>query len=167
MKSSKAVSKNDAFHDMEVIARTLKRAGDLYRNSRARNGIYDFLHAAYAVYWVLKRRGNIGRQKKLLRLAAEVPASYSRRLSELVLLVAAEKCDRRDRHRWKKLLEAAFQQQIHPKELVGELRTVHGVNRALKLWSPPAVQPSALPPTSTTLEVHEDDATSPSDASQP
>ncbi len=98
MKPTKPVSKQDAFQDMENISRTLKRAGDLYRSSRARNGIYDFLHAAYAVYWVLKRRGTLGRQEKLLRLAAKILASFSRRLSELVLLVAAERCDRRARH---------------------------------------------------------------------
>jgi hypothetical protein len=155
MKPTNALSKTDALREMQDIARTLKKAGDLYRNSRSRNGIYDFLHAAYAVYWVLKRRGHIARQKKLLRLAAKAPASKSRRLSELVLLVAAEACDRRDRHRWKKLLEAAVQRRVHPKELVGELKTAHGVNKALKLWSTPAVQPSMLSPTESSTAVHE------------
>ena len=144
MKPQKALSKSDAFQDMENIVRTLKRAGDLYRSSRARNGIYDFLHAAYAVYWVLKRRGSIGRQKKLLRLAANVSSSDSRRLSDLILYVAAQKCDRRDRHRWKKLLEAAFRRLIHPRDLVKELQAEHGVNNALALWCAPKTQSSTV-----------------------
>lgn len=166
MKHTRALSKEDAFQDMENIVRTLKRAGDLYRSSRARNGIYDFLHAAYAVYWVLKRRGSIGRQKKLLRLAANVSSSDSRRLSDLILYVAAQKCDRRDRHRWKKLLEAAFHRRIHPRELVGELKAAHGVNGALKLWCAPPAQPSATLPSTPALVVHETDTASPSAASQ-
>ena len=166
MKPTKTISKNDAFQDMENIVRTLKKAGDLYRNSRERMGIYTFLHAAYAVYWLLKRRGSIGQQKKLLRLAAGISSSPLRRLSDLVLIVAAQHCDRRDRHRWKKLIETAFQRLIHPRELVKELKAAHGVNNALKLWCKPAIQPSVEAPTAQTLAPHETNITSLSEASQ-
>ena len=166
MKPTTNISKNDAFQDMENIVRTLKKAGDLYRNSRERMGIYTFLHAAYAVYWLLKRRGSIGQQKKLLRLATGISSSPLRRLSDLVLIVAAQNCDRRDRHRWKKLIEVAFQRLIHPRDLVKDLQAAHGVNEALKLWCKPkphAPAPQSMEPS---VEVHESKQTAPPDVPQ-
>ena len=129
-------TRDDASNDMDDIALVLKKAGTLYLNSRRRSGIHEFLRCTYSIYWVLKRRGKLGQQKRLLRKAAGLPASPSRRLSDLILIVAAKDCDRRDRHRWKKFLEAAFQQRIHPRDLIKELHALHGVNNALVKWMP-------------------------------
>lgn len=137
--------KDDTLAQMEKIACILKKAGKLYLSSRGRSGIHEFLRSTYAIYWVLKRRGKISRQKRLLRTAAGVSANPSRRLSDLILTIAAKDCDRRDRHRWKKFIEAAFQRRIHPKTLIDELQALRGVNNALAQWVDPTRNADELP----------------------
>lgn len=145
--------KDDASNEMDKISQILKKAGELYLTSRGRSGVHEFLRCTYAIYWVLKRRGKISQQKRLLRTAAGLPANPSRRLSDLILTIAAKDCDRRDRHRWKKLLEAAFQHRIHPRDLLNELKALRGVNNALAQWSPRQILSTASPESSISTEI--------------
>ena len=130
-----------AFDDDDVekqkIVKKLRRAGELYRFTRGRTGVYELLEAAYSIHWVFKQRPRLGREKLLLRKAAGLPASRSRQISDLVLTIAAEGCDRRERHRWKRLLEASCVNRIHPGDLKKRLRELHGVNNAIARWALP------------------------------
>jgi CO/xanthine dehydrogenase Mo-binding subunit len=49
--------------------------------------------------------------------------------------VAAADFDRRDLHRWKSLLEAAYANNIRPKKFKKELVGLHGVSGALAHWT--------------------------------
>ena len=88
-----------AFDDDDVekqkIVKKLRRAGELYRFTRGRTGVYELLESAHSIYWVFKQRQRLGREKLLLRKAAGLPANRSRHISDLVLTIAAEGCDRR------------------------------------------------------------------------
>ena len=139
------VSKLDNVIDMDMVVSKLRNAGKLYRTSRGRTGIYEFLEAVYAADWKIKRGGMLGRRKLLLRQAAELPANPSRLLSDLVLVIASKDRDRRDRHRWKRLIEAAYRRKIDPREFKRQLRDLHGVNNALTHWTvmPPPGMPGS------------------------
>ena len=131
------VSKFDNLIDMDMVVSKLRNAGKLYRTSRGRTGVYEFLEAAYAAYWKIKRGGMLGRRKLLLRKAAELPAGRPRLLSDLVLVIASKDRDRRDRHRWKRLIEAGYRRKVDPRDFKRQLRDLHGVNNALANWNLP------------------------------
>ena len=128
---------DDNLVEKQKIVKKLRRAGELYRFTRGRTGVYELLEAAYSIHWVFKQRPRLGREKLLLRKAAGLPASRSRQISDLVLTIAAEGCDRRERHRWKRLLEASCVNRIHPGDLKKRLRELHGVNNAIARWALP------------------------------
>ena len=138
------VSKFDNLIDIDMVVSKLRSAGKFYRTSRGRTGVYEFLEAAYAAYWKIKRKGMLGRRKLLLRQAAELPANPSRLLSDLVLVIASKDRDRRDRHRWKRLIEAAYRRKIDPRDFKRQLHDLHGVNNALAHWT--VMPPPGTPP---------------------
>ena len=86
---------DDNLVEKQKIVAKLRRAGELYRLSRGRTGVYELLESAHSIYWVFKQRQRLGREKLLLRKAAGLPANRSRHISDLVLTIAAEGCDRR------------------------------------------------------------------------
>ena len=134
--------------DMDVIVSKLRKAGLIYRTSRGRTGIYELLESAYAIYWRIKKSGKLGRRKLLLRKTAELPASRSRLLSDLVLTIASKDQDRRDRHRWKRLIEAAYRRKVDPRDFKRQLHNLHGINNALAYWTlgpPPSTSPGQYP----------------------
>ena len=112
----------------------LRDAGRRYRTSRDREGVYEFLETAYAVYWNIKKNGRVGQSKLLLRQASELPAKPPRVLSDLVLVIASKDRDRRDRHRWKRLIEEAYLRKVGPEYFKQQLHDLHGVNNALIYW---------------------------------
>ncbi len=126
---------------VRTVAR-LRRAGALYRSTRGRAGLYTFLDEVYTIYYRYRMQ-SITQHKRKLRKAAGLDPLRKRSLSEMVLIIAASKCDRRDRYRWKRLLEAAYRHMIVPSDFVGELRRLRGVNNALSHWSvPPPFSPN-------------------------
>ena len=124
-----------------AVAR-LRKAGTLYRTTRDRAGLYTFLDEVYTTYHRYRMQ-NVSRHKRKLRKAAGLDPTRKRSLAEIVLLIAANQCDRRDRHRWKRLLEAAYRHMVVPSDFTGELRRLRGVNSALSRWSvPPPFSPN-------------------------
>ena len=120
----------------------LQKAGRIYRSTRGRAGIYDFLDEAYRVFCIYRKRKHLGRHKLNLREAAGLGIDRSRTLAYLILIIAASTADRRERHRWKKLIEAAYKQKVEPKTFKRDLQALHGVNNALSYWSlPPQLMP--------------------------
>ncbi len=140
--------KTNKLIDMDVIVSKLRKAGEIYRTTRGRGGIYELLDAAYGVYCRIRKGEKLGRRKLLLRKTAELPASRSRPLSDLVLTIASKDQDRRDRHRWKRLIEAAYRRKVEPRDFKRQLHNLHGINSALAFWTigpPPIMSPGQSP----------------------
>jgi hypothetical protein len=125
----------------EIIAE-LRAAATAYRSTRKRTAIHDFLEVIYAHYWAIKKSPKLKVYKAKLKMKTKLSAEGKVPLSRLVLKVASADFDRRDLHRWKSLLEAAFANQIHPKKFKKELISLHGVNGALAHWTNNTLQRS-------------------------
>ena len=91
----------------EIIAE-LRAAATTYRSTRRRSAIHDFLEAIYCRYWAIRKSAKLKVYKAKLKAKAKLPAGAKASLSYLLLKVASAEFDRRDVHRWKSLLEAAF-----------------------------------------------------------
>jgi hypothetical protein len=127
----------------EIIAE-LRAAATAYQSTRKRTGIHDFLEATYSHYWAIKKSPKLKAYKAKLKMKAKLPAEEKLPLSRLILKVASADFDRRDLHRWKSLLEAAYVNQIQPKKFKRKLIGLHGVNGALAYWTnntPPKSKP--------------------------
>ena len=111
-----------------------RKAHRVYRSTRGRAGLHDFLETLYKTYWAIRRASGLNERKKVLKRAAGLTTGANLRLSELLLNVASADIDRRDRHRWKSLIETAYLRRIEPHRLKRELIAMHGVNRALAQW---------------------------------
>jgi hypothetical protein len=121
-------------HIREVVAE-LRAAATAYRSTRKRAAIHDFLEVIYSHYWTIKRSPKLKTYKSKFKAKAKLSAEEKIPLSRLVLKVASADFDRRDFHRWKSLLEAAYANKIHPKKFKKELVGLHGVNGALAHWA--------------------------------
>src|SRR6476661_646598 len=102
-------------HITEIIAE-LRAAATTYRSTRKRTAIHDFLEIVYAHYWTIKKSPKLKIIKSKLKSKAKLSAEEKVPLSSLILKVASADFDRRDLHRWKSLLEAAYANEIHPKK---------------------------------------------------
>jgi hypothetical protein len=118
----------------EIIAE-LRTAATVYRSTRKRAAIRDFLETVYTHYWAIKKSPKIRISKSKLKSKAKLSADGKVPLSSLILKVASADFDRRDLHRWKSLLEAAYANQIHPKKFKRKLIGLHGINGALAYWT--------------------------------
>jgi hypothetical protein len=118
----------------EIIAE-LRAAATAYQSTRKRTAIHDFLEVIYSHYWAIKKSPKLKAYKAKLKIKAKLSAEGKEPLSSLVLKVAAADFDRRDLHRWKSLLEAAYASQILPKKFKKELIGLHGINGALAFWT--------------------------------
>jgi len=130
-------------HIKEIIAE-LRAAATAYRSTRKRTAIHDFLETVYAHYWTIKKSPKLKITKSKLKSKAKLSAEGKAPLSRLLLKVAASDFDRRDLHRWKSLLEAAYANQILPMKFKKGLISLHGVNGALAHWrdnTPPKSKP--------------------------
>ena len=120
----------------------LQKAGKLYRSTRGRAGIYSFLDEAYRVFCIYRDLKHLGRHKFNLRKLAGLGNDRSRTLADLIFIIAVSTVDRRERHRWKKLIEAAYKQKIETKAFKQQLQALHGVNNAILFWGlPPQLMP--------------------------
>src|SRR5258708_1450472 len=124
----------------------LRKAGHAYRTSRGRTGVYDFLEEAYAAFCKFRRLRDLGGHKMRLRKAAELPPNRLRMLSDLVLTIGSKDADRRERHRWKRLIEAAHHRKIAPQDFKRQLHELCGVNNAISKWSIPMAPGSTTCP---------------------
>jgi hypothetical protein len=88
------------------------------------------LEATYSHYWAIKKSPKLKAYKAKLKMKAKLPAEEKLPLSRLILKVASADFDRRDLHRWKSLLEAAYANQIQPKKFKRTLIGLHGINGA-------------------------------------
>ena len=130
-------------HVTEIIAE-LRAAATAYRSTRKRTAIHDFLEAVYGHYWTIKKSPDLKTWKSKLKSKAKLSAEEKVPLSRLILKVASVDFDRRDLHRWKSLLEAAYANQILPRKFKKKLVGLHGVNGALAHWThntPPKSKP--------------------------
>src|SRR5436190_9444968 len=116
-------------HIKEIIAE-LRAAATAYRSTRKRTAIHDFLEVVYAHYWAIKKSPKLKACKSKLKMKAKLSAEGKAPLSRLVLKAAAADFDRRDLHRWKSLLEAAYANQILPNKFKKALVGLHGINGA-------------------------------------
>jgi hypothetical protein len=121
-------------HIKEIIAE-LRAAATAYRSTRKRTAIHDFLEVIYSHYWSIKKSPKLKTCKSKLKMKARLSAEGKSPLSSLILKVASADFDRRDLHRWKSLLEAAYANKIHPKKFKKELIGLHGINGALAHWT--------------------------------
>jgi hypothetical protein len=131
----------------EIIAE-LRAAATTYRSTRKRAAIHDFLEVVYAHYWAIKKSPKLKACKSTLKIKAKLSAEGKVPLSSLVLKVASANFDRRDLHRWKSLLEAAYANHIRPNKFKKKLISLHGVNGALAHWrdnTPKRSRPRAKP----------------------
>src|SRR5436190_21517949 len=113
-------------HIKEIIAE-LRAAATAYRSTRKRTAIHDFLEVIYSHYWAIKKSPKLKACKSKLKMKAKLSAEEKLPLSRLILKVASADFDRRDLHRWKSLLEAAYANHIRPNKFKKEL-SLHGVN---------------------------------------
>src|SRR4029450_2588301 len=124
----------DPLHIKEIIAE-LRAAATAYQSTRKRTAIHDFLEVVYGHYWAIKKSPKLKTYKSKLKSKAKLSAEEKVPLSRLILKVASADFDRRDLHRWKSLLEAAYANQIDPHKFKKALIGLHGVNGALAYWT--------------------------------
>ena len=110
------MKRNNYAEVADRLVERLRLFGIAYRSTRKRSAIHDFLEGIYKVYWIIKRSSEFKSFKKALKIRAGLSARKTIPLSSLLLCLASADSDRRDRHRWKCLLEAAYANKVPPNE---------------------------------------------------
>src|SRR3954447_1783878 len=137
-------------HSKIMISR-LRAAAQKYSTTRKRRAVHDFLALVYELFWLIKRSPRVLLHASNLRKRAKLSAGTKMPLSSLLLNLASPDLDRRTLHRWKSLIEAAFERDIRPQRLRTEVVSRGGVNRALAHWRKEASTKELLPDTAPSL----------------
>ena len=85
------------------------------------NSLHDFLGMVYKYYWRIRKSPHLKAYKAALIDFTCVTTNDHIKLSSLLLKVASADIDRRERNRWKLLLEAAYANGMSPREFKEQL----------------------------------------------
>jgi hypothetical protein len=127
----------------KIIVSRLRAAAHEYTTTRKRTAVHDFIALVYKLFWRIKRSPRSLIHQSNLRKRAKLPARIP--LSSLLLNLASRDLDRRTLHRWKSLIEAAFEKEIRPELFKTGIISRGGVNRSLVHWREKSVATHPLP----------------------